>query len=90
MAGVIVHSNVTSKNLLKPKFELPDISVCHKKNKYYANSYISYFDSGHKTLLNNLFNLGIDKIQNIGDLIYYINYPRFVLDKRSKYILLNL
>lgn len=86
--AIIIHSNIKKQDLLKPQFSLPNSSVCYHKNNYYENTYVSYLDPNHDVLLKNLINLGIEKIQSIEDLIYYINYPRFVLEKDSKYILM--
>jgi hypothetical protein len=86
--AIIVHANRYTNKLLEPIYDLPKISLCHYKSHKFKNTYISFEDDMHTNLLKNLLNLGISNIQKIEDLIYYINYPRFVLNAEKNFILM--
>lgn len=84
--AIMTFSGKLTSNFLEPEFSKPTLSLCQATSPSYQNTYISYTDLHHESLMNNLTQLGIYNISNIEDLIYYINYPRFILYNEAKYI----
>lgn len=84
--AIIVHSNQFQAPFHSPTPVAPPISICGIKTTRSSNVYFSFDNRKHLELIQNMLKLEVESINNIEDLMYYINYPRFYIDKKSKYI----